>query len=62
MPPLPKETTEQQAKDLIDFLVSLNNEPEKHDAGIPKKPEAPTDHRSGRLRPPLCRRNRELER
>src|SRR5260370_778660 len=46
MPPLPGETTEQQVKDLIDFLVTLNNEPQKQNAGIPKKPETPTDQTS----------------
>ena len=49
MPPLPKETTEQQVKDLIDFLASLNGSPQKQDAGTQndqKKPETPTDQGS----------------
>ncbi|MEO8049795.1 MAG: c-type cytochrome, partial [Acidobacteriota bacterium] len=49
MPPLPKETTDQQVKDLTDFLVSLNGSPQKQDPGTQteqKKPETPIDQGS----------------
>ena len=45
MPPLPKETTDQQAKDLTDFLATLNNEPERQNGGAQKKLQAPTDEK-----------------
>ncbi|MEO8050305.1 MAG: c-type cytochrome, partial [Acidobacteriota bacterium] len=46
MPPLPKGTTDQQVKDLTDFLASLNGSPQKQDAGTQKVPEQPTDQPS----------------
>ena len=46
MPPLPKETTDQQVKDLTDFLISLNGSPQKQDAGTQKEPKTPTDQGS----------------
>ena len=52
MPPLPAGTTEQQVKDLVDFLVSPNNQPPKQGAGTQKGPEPSTDQESRRSRPP----------
>jgi cytochrome c-type protein NapC len=42
MPTLPTGTTDQQAKELIDFLATLNGE-QKQDAGAPKAPAPATD-------------------
>ncbi len=46
MPPLPAGTTEQQVKDLVDFLVGPTNQPQKQGADTQKKPEPPTDQTS----------------
>ena len=52
MPPLPTGTTEQQVKDLVDFLVSPNNQPPKQEAGTQKEAETAKDQGSPRSRPP----------
>ena len=45
MPPLPQGTTDQQVKDLVGFLATLNNA-QKQTAGTPKEPENPADQKS----------------
>ena len=52
MPPLPAGTTVQQVKDLVDFLVSPNNQPPKQEAGTQKEAETAIDQGSPRSRPP----------
>ena len=46
MPPLPAGTTEQQVKDLVDFLISPNDQPQKQNSGTRKEPETATDQGS----------------
>ena len=45
MPPLPPKTTDQQVKDLADFLATLNNGSKKEYADKPKEPETRTPTR-----------------
>jgi cytochrome c-type protein NapC len=46
MPPLPAGTTEQQVKDLVDFLAGPNSRAQKQTAGVHKEPKTPTDQKS----------------
>jgi mono/diheme cytochrome c family protein/nitrate/TMAO reductase-like tetraheme cytochrome c subunit len=45
MPALPSETTDQQVKDLVDFLAGLGNAPQKKTEGNPKEPESRTENK-----------------
>jgi cytochrome c-type protein NapC len=52
MPPLPAGTTEQQVKELVDFLVGPTKQPQKDGARTQKTPETSADQESRRSRPP----------
>jgi cytochrome c-type protein NapC len=52
MPPLPPKTTDQQAKDLTDFLATLGSERQKQDAAKPKEAQTGTNQSSSRTDPP----------
>jgi cytochrome c-type protein NapC len=45
MPALPSETTDQQVKDLTDFLVTLGGEQQKQSADKPKEPESSAENK-----------------
>jgi cytochrome c-type protein NapC len=45
MPPLPADTTDEQVKELVDFLASLGNNHQKKTDGKPKEPESRTENK-----------------